>query len=262
MTELNKFYARDNSEYGGEMRLTLLADSDTLLVRKEHQKNCQDYPDDEDIKFSNFYDAWTDYSRKVLDCPYKSGWWDCGAERKKALRVFQNSHERELVDDLENMTVEEIVPEEQESVEKEPQLDLGLENEKLLNPTIKTALEGLKSTAEKKIEGFDAQITEIKARIAELEGQRKEQEDIIKGVEDILCPAPPETHHKAYPIADDGSLITPDKLGDKLGIPRRRIYKAISLGVLVPRDRVKGGKILLDEEQQKKAVEYFSGQIA
>lgn len=261
MTELNRFYARDNSEYGGEMRLTLIADSDMLLVRKEHQKNCQDYPDDEDIKFTSFYDAWSDYSKKVLSCPYKSGWWDCGAERKKALKVFQNSHEKVLVDDLENMTVEEIVPEESEGVEKEPQLDLGLENEKLLNPTIKTALEGLKSTAEKKIEGFNTQISEIKARITELEGQRKEQEDIIKGVDDILSPAP-VVQSAAYPIADDDSLITPDKLGDKLGIPRRRIYKAISLGILVPRDRVKGGKILLDKEQQKKAVEYFSGQIA
>ena len=261
MTELNRFYARDNSEYGGEMRLTLIADSDMLLVRKEHQKNCQDYPDDEDIKFTSFYDAWSDYSKKVLSCPYKSGWWDCGAERKKALKVFQDSHEKVLVDDLENMTIEEIVPEEPESAEKEPQLDLGLENEKLLNPTIKTALEGLKSTAEKKIEGFNTQISEIKARIAELEGQRKEQEDIIKGVDDILSPAP-VVQSATYPIADDGSLITPDKLGDKLGIPRRRIYKAISLGILVPRDRVKGGKILLDEEQQKKAVEYFSGQSA
>lgn len=255
MTEINKFYAEDNADYGGAYTLRLYADALKCKIHEEHYHNKNEYQEEEDREYATFSSAWADYSKKALDCPYRSKWWDARGEYQKAYKAYKAAVAPECMDDLADMTVEEIVPQE---TEEQPQLALEVEKANSLHPDIVRILEGLRSSAEDSIRDLTGQISVLEDEISALKAQKADKKKLIDEIGALLYPASPSA--SLFGLAQPRDGVTADELASSLGVPRRKIYKAIEKGELIPLPRCKGGKILFDRTQQGAAATLFQTQ--
>lgn len=264
MMQLDAYYSNDNSEYGWDYSLILVAADKGYKVMETIYHNKEEYEDSDEKDFNNFEDAFEFYSQKAMRGQYHQKFFDKYKRRTEVLKTLRLVNPPEVKDDLEDMTPEEVVSQSSETVYTDVDVLSSSEDETaLVHPAVADALKVMRGELEEKVADYDGQIMTLENELKKLRSQKDYEEGKIANIDVLLSikmgkVVEPEEEFALSSSETDAPYTVKD-LAEMLGVSTRSIYEAKDRGELECTQRGKKCGVRFTEEQVGKARSYFGG---
>lgn len=268
MMQLDAYHSNDNSEYGWDYSLILVAADKGYKVMETVYHNKEEYEDSDEKEFNNFDDAFEFYSQKAMRGQYHQKFFDKYKRRTEVLKTLRLVNPPEVKDDLEDMTPEEVVSQSSETIYTDVNVLTCNEDETaLVHPAVADALKVMRGELEEKVADYDGQIMTLENELKKLRSQKDYEEGKIANIDVLLSLKSIEMSEVAEPEEEDFSLssseldapYTVKDLAEMLGVSTRSIYEAKDKGELECTQRGRKCGVRFTEEQVGKARSYFGG---
>ena len=265
MMQLDAYHSNDNSEYGWDYSLVLVAADKGYKVMETVYHNKEEYEDTSEMDYDNFDEAFKAYTQKAMYGQYHQKFFDIAGRKKEIMKTLKLVNPPEVKDDLEDMTPEEVVSQNSETIYTDVNVLTSSDDDTaLVHPAVADGLKAMRGELEEKVADYDAQIKKLEMDLHVLVAAKEDKEAQMKNIDVLLSikmgkVVESEEEDFSLSSSEPDTLYTVKDLAEMLGVSARSIYEAKDKGELECTQRGKKCGVRFTEEQLGKARSYFGG---
>ena len=263
MMQLDAYHSNDNSEYGWDYSLILVAADKGYKVMETVYHNKEEYEDSNEMDYDNFDEAFKAYTQKAMYGQYHQKFFDIAGRKREIMKTLRLVNPPEVKDDLEDMTPEEVVSQSSETIYTDVNVISSTDDDTaLVHPAVADTLKTLRGELEEKVADYDAQIKKLEMDLHVLVAAKEDKEAQMKNIDVLLSikmGKVVEPEEEFALSSDGGKLYTVKEAAELLGVSERQIYGAKDRGEVECSQSGKKCGIRFTEEQLGKARSYFGG---
>lgn len=264
---LDSYHSTCSGEHGWDYKSKIYADvNGCVWVDESIQHFDKEYPQDESQQFTTFEEAWRYFYQRAAYSEYHGMFFENAKRKAAALRLYGG---KQLVDDLENLSPDEIIcgadtapgEEESEPAPEHVAEPAPVEAECKLHAEIRRHLEALRATAAEAQVDIYAEIEEYEDKLKTLRAALDDKLALIGQIDSLLHPEPVRILNapEEFSLSPCTETMTATELAQQLGIKPKKIYDALDKGELHCLPRVPRGKVRFDKAQVQCVLSYFGG---
>lgn len=263
MMQLDAYHSNDNSEYGWDYSLILVAADKGYKVMETVYHNKEEYEDSNEMDYDSFDEAFKAYTQKAMYGQYHQKFFDIAGRKREIMKTLKLVNPPEVKDDLEDMTPEEVVSQSSETIYTDVNVISSTDDDTaLVHPAVADTLKTLRGELEEKVADYDAQIKKLEMDLHVLVAAKEDKEAQMKNIDVLLSikmGKVVEPEEEFALSSDGGKLYTVKEAAELLGVSERQIYGAKDRGEVECSQSGKKCGIRFTEEQLGKARSYFGG---
>ena len=263
MMQLDAYHSNDNSEYGWDYSLILVAADKGYKVMETVYHNKEEYEDSNEMDYDNFDEAFKAYTQKAMYGQYHQKFFDIAGRKREIMKTLKLVNPPEVKDDLEDMTPEEVVSQSSETIYTDVNVLTSSDDDTaLVHPAVADTLKTLRGELEEKVADYDGQIMTLENELKKLRSQKDYEESKIANINMLLSikmGKVVESEEEFALSSEGGKLYTVKEAAELLGVSERQIYGAKDRGEVECSQSGKKCGIRFTEEQLGKARSYFGG---